>query len=225
MKKNINLKYLFVLAFVVCFSSSILHAQTPFQGKLVIEISTENEGMTMDYYIKGEKIKMIMKGDGSGLGGIIMDGNKSIILMEEQKMYMEFDNKMIQKLNGMFGQTHNNEENKNIDFSKYKTGKTKTILGYNCEQWIFENDGKKNEAWVTTEIGSFQIFKSPMGKTYTPNWGKSLNKNGYFPLYVKTSDDNGMISIFEVKNINRTTLSDSDFTPPSNYKKMNIPGM
>ncbi|MEE9432254.1 MAG: DUF4412 domain-containing protein [Melioribacteraceae bacterium] len=227
MKKNISINSLFVMILSVLFYSTSLQAQSQFEGKVIIEISSDGDTFEMDYYIKGEKMKMIMKGDNSGLGGMIMTGNKSIVLMDEQKMYMEFDNETLTKLSGIFGGNNDEDDNSSsdeTDFSKYRTGKTKTILGYDCEQWIFEEDGMKSEAWVTDEIGSFQIFKSPMGASYTPSWGKSLNNKGFYPLLVTSSDEDGEVSKFEVKSVDKSSLSESDFAPPSGYKKMSIPG-
>lgn len=34
-----------------------------------------------------------------------------------------------------------------------KTGRTKTILGYKCEEYLIESDNKKTEVWVTQETG------------------------------------------------------------------------
>ena len=229
MKKNIKIHLLLTLVFSMFIYSASLQAQSQFEGKVVIEISSEDGGFTMDYYIKGDKMKMIMKGEGSGFGGMIMTADKSIIMMEEQKMYMEFDNKALKKLSGIFGgddeADNDNGDDEEIDFSKYRTGKTKTILGYDCEQWVFEEDGGRSEAWVTDEIGSFQLFKSPMGESYSPSWGNSLNNKGYYPLLVTSSDEDGEVSKFEVKSVDKSSLSNSEFEPPAGYSKMSIPGM
>ncbi len=33
-----------------------------------------------------------------------------------------------------------------------KSGRTKSILGYNCEEWISEDDKQKSEVWISTDL-------------------------------------------------------------------------
>ncbi|AEA42079.1 DUF4412 domain-containing protein [Fluviicola taffensis] len=53
-----------------------------------------------------------------------------------------------------------------------KTGRTKTILGYKCEEVIIESEGKKTETWITRETGvdAGNIFsKMARGSVQVPN--------------------------------------------------------
>lgn len=40
-----------------------------------------------------------------------------------------------------------------------KTGRTKTILGYTCEEWAGEEDGSRTEAWMSSEVG-FNLMRA-----------------------------------------------------------------
>ncbi len=69
--------------------------------------------------------------------------NKGMIMfMDDQKMVMsmsvDFD-KAISEANSSTKYT-----------APQKTGKTKTILGYNCEEWVSDADDMKMSFWITT---------------------------------------------------------------------------
>lgn len=69
--------------------------------------------------------------------------NVSIMLNEDQKtatvMSLKFANKFMKSV-------------KSDDYVITKTGNTKTILGYNCEEYILESDKIIVHSWVTNEI-------------------------------------------------------------------------
>jgi len=139
-------------------------------------------------------------------------------------MYMEIDKKMLENLPGIKSNKDKNSSKK-ININNLRTGKTKKILGYNCEQWIINDENGKVEVWVTNELGNFMTMDGPMGGGYSPAWSSYLENNGFFPMLVITTNPKGESSKFEVIDVNKTSLSNSEFAPPSNYKKMNIPGM
>jgi hypothetical protein len=71
--------------------------------------------------------------------------NKAMIMiMDEQKMVMsmsvDFDKAVT-------------DTNKESDFSTpKKTGKTKTILGYNCDEWVSESADMKTSFWISNKV-------------------------------------------------------------------------
>lgn len=55
-----------------------------------------------------------------------------------------------------------------------KTGRSKTILGYTCQEYAQEAEGNKTQVWVTEEIDNFMMNSasaesSPMGSIQLPN--------------------------------------------------------
>ena len=212
-----------ILIGFLLLSVNIIFAQNNFEGKVKIKISAKDQNITMNYLVKDNNLKMEI-GNGEETGSFIMKGNKYLVLMPAQKMYMEIDKKMLENLPGIKSNKDKNSSKK-ININNLRTGKTKKILGYNCEQWIINDENGKVEVWVTNELGNFMTMDGPMGEGYSPAWSSYLENNGFFPMLVITTNPNGESSKFEVVDVNKTSLSNSEFAPPSNYKKMNIPGM
>jgi hypothetical protein len=217
-----------ILIFLLCFSFNHLVAQDGFEGKIKFKITSDDEEMFMDYFIKSDKLRMEMGEHNEA--AFIHTGESSLVLMHEDKMYMDLDNSIFSKLPGMTDMEDESDENdpQEFDFEKFRTGKTKTILGYECEQWIFtdEEDEGEVEVWVTDELSDFMLMKSPMGAGYSPGWSNSVNNSGFFPMLVITrDDDNEVTSRFEATEVNKQSLDDDLFAPPSDYSEMKIPGM
>ena len=76
-----------------------------------------------------------------------------IIFMEDQKMAQVLSMEKIKEISV----EENEEENTNTDFEGLKkTGKTKKILGYTCEEFVAVNDENNFSIWITDELELFQ---------------------------------------------------------------------
>jgi hypothetical protein len=224
MRKYMNSLIILAISFSI---NSVLFAQDNFEGKIKFKITYEDEVNFLDYFIKGNNLRMEMGENAEAV--FIKTEDKSLVLMPEEEMYMDLNNSILSKLPGMSGMEDNeNDVEEDFDIDKYKTGKTQNILGYECHQWIFsdEEEDDEVEAWVTSELGNFMLMQSPMGAGYSPGWSSSVKNNGFFPLLVITRDEDGEEnSRFEATEINKQSLGDGLFGPPSNYNEMKIPGM
>jgi hypothetical protein len=204
---------LFVIFF---FSLTFLsYAQSNFEGEVTFKV-TDDDGstQTMNYFVKGDKIRFDTKEEGQG-GQIIWDTatRQFMVVMPDQKMYMVMkapDSKM----------DIPESIDKNTKFTK--TGETKKILGYTAEKFLYKDNEDQGEVWLTQELGSFKLFNNPMQKGENmPQWQKDFNAAGYFPLEVT---ENGK-KVFEIIGINKKSLDASMFEAPSDYKKMEMPMM
>ncbi len=225
MKKNIHNKTFNYFLLLLLSVSSLNFAQS-FEGKIKFKMTHNDDEFTMDYFIKGDNLRMEFGNNNEAI--FIKNSDKSIVLMPEQKMYMDLDNSIFSKIQNMMGKNKEvKKEEKDFDINKYRTGKTKTILGYECSQWIFKDEEEDNEveAWVTEELGNFMLMKSPMGGGFSPGWSSSLKNNGFFPILVITRDENGNeTSRFEATEINKQSLQSSLFNPPADFEEMKMPG-
>ncbi|MBK8945147.1 MAG: DUF4412 domain-containing protein [Ignavibacteriae bacterium] len=223
------------LAILILISSAILtNAQNYFEGKVKFKITDDDdESHLMEYFLKDGNFRITMFEDEDVSAIFIYKKENSYILMPEDKMYMNLNNSLFSKLGDMFkknDEEENEKDKKEFNFENYKTGKTKTFLGYDCDQWInkseFDDDNYEVEAWITDELGNFIFMENPMGAGYSPTWGSSLKDKGYFPLQVITKNSDGeVISTFEAVEINKQSLSNDLFEIPSDYNEMKIPGM
>ena len=197
-----------------------------FEGEIVMKITDKDQDkpQTVDYFVKGNKIRFEAKGEEGGAGAMILDTKNydALILMPAQKMYMTYNYKTA--LGGVRDTINNAMEKGNVKM----TGETKDINGYNCEKWTFKDeDGTTGEAWMTKGIRNFFFFSNPMGGNEDqPEWQKKLTNEGYFPMMVITKDSDGNIdSQMEVTSIEKKSLSESLFSAPAGYKKMEMPMM
>lgn len=95
----------------------------------------------------------------------------------------------------------NNDQIDQMDYSDkipqksdlVKTGNTKTILGYTCYEYVYENDGGKMQAWVTDNL--------PIKGKFMPILG--MKQNGPFDGFVMelqfdTQSESGSIKVIKV---------------------------
>ncbi len=103
---------------------------------------------------------------------IIIDSDNKVMLsvMEKEKKAMVFNIK-------------DNEDNDKIeddsDVTIKKTGRTKKILGYSCDEYSMDSEDMTGTFWLTTQIKMFDLSKIPKRmKKYNKNsWSKN-NLNG-----------------------------------------------
>lgn len=224
------IKYIYTLIFVVVLtlSTNLTFAQNDFEGKVKFKITHDDDIMFLDYFIKKEKLRMEM-GDNKEAAFIRADG-KSLVLMMQEKQYMDLNNSLFSKLPGMTGMKNEKDEKeiKEIDFEKFRTGKTMDLLGYECAQWIIDDEKEEGEVevWVTDELGNFMLMSSPMGGGFSPGWSSNVKNNGFFPLLVISRDADGEeTSRFEATEINKQSLDSDLFAPPSDFTEFQVPGM
>jgi Domain of unknown function (DUF4412) len=223
------LSVLFLSLLIICFIPIKSFSQS-FEGKIVMQISSkdQDEPQVIDYYCKGSKIRFESKSSGGGAGTMVLDtkDNNALIIIPQQKMYMTYSYK---NALGAASDTLKNKIKEEMEKGDIKiTGETKDINGFKCEKWIFKDDeGKSGEAWMTKGIGNFFFFSNPMRPDRNePEWQQKLTNEGYFPMMVISKDADGSVeSKMEVTSIEKKSLDESLFTPPADYKKMDIPMM
>ncbi len=85
----------------------------------------------------------------------IMDLSNEVMIMidEKAKTKTGMSTQMIQNMAKMAGSYQKANTAEPVDVGKIeKTGKSKKILGYTAQQWVFESKGEKGEVWITDEI-------------------------------------------------------------------------
>jgi hypothetical protein len=87
-----------------------------------------------------------------------------------------------------------------------KTGRTKKICGYNCEEWVSTDEkGRKSEMWISQEVpiilgGSFSMFGSQ-----NPQMANNLNAANYpkgYMMEITNYDTNGEKFIMTAVEVN-----------------------
>ena len=191
---------------ILVLLAGLAFAQSSFEGRVIFEVKEDGESQIMDYYAKDKKFLMKMPDKG---GSILFDSKqfKMYVIMDEQKMYMETTMMPMSTATG--GGTIT------------KTGETKSILGYDCEKFLFTQKDMKGEAWMTKELGAFMFFMESQEEM--PGWQTEVLDAGYFPLHVKQHDTRRDVTgVYDVKEVTPLKLSDDLFELPSSYKKLDL---
>lgn len=218
MKKS-NVKSMLALSFMLFFISSPSIAQDKFEGKVTFEVSEVGQNQQLSYYVKGNKF-LIEPADGKavGQGSMIYDGDKKtmIVIMNEQKMYMEMP---IDPMNEI-----SKNESDGVDYF-IKTGNSQEVLGYKCDEFEFKDEENKGLALMTKELGSFLFMEDPEGGENS-QWQKEIMNEGYFPMLVKQENSSGKLeTVFKVVDLKLMDLEDKMFSAPPGYSKFDMPNM
>ncbi|MFO7526016.1 MAG: DUF4412 domain-containing protein [Ignavibacteriaceae bacterium] len=196
----------FSYTMILILLAGMAFAQSSFEGRVIFEVKEDGESQVMDYYAKDKKFLMKMPDKG---GSILFDSKqfKMYVIIDEQKMYME--TMMMPMSTGAGGG------------SITKTGETKSILGYDCEKFLFTQKDMRGEAWMTKELGAFMFFMESQEEM--PGWQAEVLDAGYFPLQVTQHDTRRNVTgVYDVKEVTPMNLSDDLFALPSSYKKFDL---
>lgn len=180
-----------------------------FETKVVITGLDGSSKYNMSYLLNPNEKYIAIKADMSeysdeemaGESIIVMDGENTHIFVETQGMKMRMSQNM------MGGQQMSNptEQMANYDYSKItKTGKTRTILGATCYEYMMSDANVKMNLWVAPEVN-------------LPNWFVQNTDviDGHIMAYTITSKDGSMTSETIAINDNIKKIIN-----PKDYKKM-----
>lgn len=211
----LNFKKILLLVAIGIIFPAFVFASQQFEGKLVFNMKAEGQDMDMAFLFKGQKFAMSMSQEGRNIK-IIGDAaaKTTYVVMEEEKMYME----QPMMVNSVESDTSGKIE---------RTGKIKKILGADCELWIStETNGDKSDIWSANNLGDFVAFSAMgVGGMDKMKDMMKLGKNeGFFPLEITTKDSVGTVKMTMIaKEINKSSVSDSQFQIPSGFTKMEMP--
>jgi hypothetical protein len=110
-----------------------------------------------------------------------------------------------------------------------KTGRSRKILGYACEQFLVKHSGAQTEIWGTKRLaGLATALAAALGQEQTVDggsWTDVLTKRGVFPLLASTRIEGKIVESQEVTRIERLTLPPELFALPAGYKKQSVGDM
>ncbi|AXG70644.1 hypothetical protein KORDIASMS9_02885 [Kordia sp. SMS9] len=179
-----------------------------FNQRITLEMQTEgNEKAQLDFLFDSkndEVICMKINNDGDNSGGKIY----AVITPTSSTMFMDMPGMKIKKKVAQ-------EELGQLDYSDKipqhtdleKTGNTKTILGYTCEEYVYKNEGGNVHAWVATNF--------PIHGKFVPILG--MKKNGPFEGFVlelkyKAANESGSIKVINVDTNAKVKINANEYT-------------
>lgn len=217
---------LLISTILVAFSTVSLAQNTNFEGQVKVNGEHEGTEYLVDYFLKGEKLRMEVQQPEKMV--LISDSEYMIMLMPQNKRYIQFPKNQVEQMHQMMGSKpkSGSEDLIDKDIDLKKTGETKNILGRDCEQWVYEDQDKKVETWVTSGFSNFMGFTSPLEGGNADAWKGLFGNPDLFPMEMTQWDKDGSeTSKFKITQMEEKSLLDDLFTPPSDYEKMNMMGI
>jgi len=199
-----------LIVFSLLSSPAVLQAQS-FEGVIEFSVTTERGTMPMTYMVKGDNVRVEMQGPRGMKATVLIDTkkNKSVMLMDQMKMYMETP---------QMPPPDTTQPKPEIT----KTAKTQKILGYECQEYLVKQGANESDVWVTKDLGPFQMFRmgGPRGQSNAEAWQKAIGNEGGFPLLASTKEGDEQLSKMEATKVEKKSLDDSLFKIPDDYKPM-----
>jgi hypothetical protein len=167
-----------------------------YSGNIVMDVENwdqdgESEGKvayTTQYSDKNNGIAMVFKDEEKGLSTMIFDYDNMLMLVLADNGSSDrsgFATPLNSYYSDSASTTSNSEVSKaeaenaaNYNSAFKKTGKSKTIAGYKCEEYFFEDEQDKVSYWLTTDLP-------------TDLWSKMYTSNAFTSLY--TGRTNGFV--------------------------------
>jgi hypothetical protein len=214
-------------------TATIAHAASAFEGKVSLAITAgKGKPQVLDYSIKDTSLRIDMTAEGQSFASIMdMKKMEMLMLMPSEKMYM------VMPIKDTVEKAAKKVEVKEPDIEK--TGRTETILGYKCEEYVTKDKNNTSEIWIAEGLGTFMGLGEnggggggPMGgmfggkKKAASSWEEKFKGKPGFPLRVVTRDGkNKEISRMEATKIEPGSLPASLFQPPAGWQRMQMPNL
>jgi hypothetical protein len=205
-----------------------------FEGSIQMRVRSFYEAETTQVAyvmsVKNDMVAVTTTGDGKGQegGNFIIRGDKKLmwLLNEPQKSYVEFP---------LIEDTTAKDQPKppadpNHQPSLRKTGKSKKILGYQCDEYVGVMEDESSIIWACAKLGRVYdgLFRSlnQMGAGEEPSqgggWQAELVKLKLFPMSITTMRNGTLAETQEVAKITPGKLPASTFEPPAGYQKVSM---
>ena len=211
-------------AIAVFWSAAVLTAEASAQFEGIVEsknLTTDETGKPQEFvmtmWIKKDMVRIETRG-GTMPGSTMIyrtDKHKIWMLNDEEKTYFEISQD--EKPEEIFG---------GGSAEKYvvkRTGKTKTIAGYPCEQFLIKRSSEVTEVWGTKKLGFLaSAITKALGQEHfavTEGPTAEMMKRGIYPLASATKVEGSVIESQEVTRIEAKVLDESLFTLPPEYTK------
>ncbi|HUG09660.1 MAG TPA: DUF4412 domain-containing protein [Opitutaceae bacterium] len=202
--------------FLVILSVAARAVAAPFEGKIELLTTEGKKSFTTTFHYKDDKMR-IESSESKDTGAMVMDmtAKEMMIMMPSEKMYM------VMKFGAQV------EAATETTTAPVKTGRTETILGYECHEYTVTEKKTVTEYWAAKGLGVFRSMArgGPGGPPagLTP-WEAEAMREGLFPLRtIERTVKGKVVSHTEVKAIEPGSLSASLFVPPKDFTKFEMP--
>lgn len=214
------MKRMLMSAVVLLCACAMTAMAAKFEGKVVYGVQTEGQTLDVTLHIKDQKSKISVAGVQGMNVHIVMDWGEeeAFMLMDDQQMAMRLPL-------GLASMTNDSQSESSV--APVKTGKTKKILGRECEQWTIKTEDNTVEIWTAKDLGSFTnlLGRGPMGLgANLPDLSSVAGIDNFFPMQILVTNTSGrLVMSLEARAVEPGKLDDSVVSVPSTYTIVDTP--
>ncbi len=211
-----------------------------FEGTITAKMMPGSERpMEVHYAIKGPRMRVetqLAQG-GAAMGVVLMDlsAGTQTMLMPQTKTYMSMnqDSGKFKEMADAAAKISGEDSTSDL-YKVTTTGQTETVAGYSCQHWLMGSKkqtdvclakGLGQTGSILDQLKTFGLDEQAKAQIQANPEFLKFAENGAFPMKMSQIENGQSKMIMEVTNVERKTLDDSLFAVPSDYKKMEIPGM
>ncbi len=208
--------------------SPLVMSAANFEGRVTMAM-TDKRGTTIPMTIsaKAPHTRMDFETPQGAAGMIVDQGKQEVtILMPQQKMYMvqPTPNAAV------------DEAMKDNTGAPEKTDEHAKIAGYDTTKYVMKTKDGTTDIWVTDQLGTFMGFgteamssfgrRGKRGNSAEDAWEKAFQGKDAFPLRVISTGPSGKQTFkMEATSVEKKSLPDSTFVPPSDFQKLDMSAM
>ena len=210
-----------LIALVLIFCGS-LHAQ--FEGVVESKNTTTEESDTQQQYqmtiwVKGAMARIATSATATNPASTMIyrsDLRVIWILNEDNKSYFQVS----------MGKSQDDAAGKEEPAKVRRTGKSRKMLGYTCDQYLITQGDMETEIWGTKDLRALSTsLARALGEERAGQgeaWNDELTRLGIYPIVANSRIEGNVVEAQEVVKIDRRALSDDLFTLPAGYKKQSV---
>jgi hypothetical protein len=235
-------KFCFAFALILLIlSATTLFAQ--FQGTVHIKETTYSDDS--EPTIKYSKIAFLESSvrvdetsEDSDLPDVLVIKSKEkkiLLVMHEDKTYIEVDFQIwINIFKGLKNLIDDDDDESYDDIKTNirKTGRSTTMHGYKCQEYVYNDGESTSTAWICENFADFWKMFREITDAFNTDYNNSNNwfisaigTNGFPFKITEKGEDGELLSEWEVVKVDKSKPSRSLFEAPKGYKEMNIMDM
>lgn len=233
--------YLSAMLMAACFTQP---AAAQFEGEITYNTydytdGSEARGDVFKLYITPERI--LLQGEKKydfmeslkTEGVLVRLDSQDFVFLTGKNEALKIAKTDITSLMNMFGNNNGEALDEEYDIHENRTGETQTIKGYQCEKFIFRDEGDSannySEVWMTKEIDvNWGMLAEPWGDNNTNALLSDdlpmdlMFEENYFPIKLESYKDGELASALEATEIQKTSVDPAMVQVPSGIKVMTM---
>jgi len=178
-----------------------------------MEVSQGQARQTIDYYVKGDRMRIEpLSGPGGGQVMIVdMEKKEVLMVVPAQRMYMALP--LPDAGNG------------NSDEARPEPqGETREILGYQAQKYLLRQNSAVFEIWATDELGKLGGLRLPTDRPGAAGTaGSAIAQAAFFPLIITERRGDQVVTQVTMLEVEPKTVDDALFQPPADFRRMAAP--